>query len=143
MDAEKLEALGGLIEGVDGEAPAAQAEQAQQAQAVDAAEEGARSWGVMAYTLGSALSMLAPELRAVYTEDACLAWGRSMMPVADKYGWNGPANVPELGLLIASMSLGVPSFFAVRERLRQIAEAKQLADLAAKAKAEGRTVEAG
>lgn len=47
-----------------------------------------------------------------------------MVPVADKYGWNNPAAVPEVGLVIATMSLAVPSALAVRERVRQIKAAK-------------------
>ena len=125
MDAAKLEALEGLVHEVDNDGPPSPEAQAE-AQAADAAEDGAREWGMIAYVVGNGLSMIAPELRTVYTEDACMNWGRSMMPVADKYGWNSPTAIPELGLIVATSTLAVPSFLAVRERTRQLkAEARQ------------------
>lgn len=125
MDMDKLDALGGLVEEVDGASPQAQAEAQAVVQQQADAEQGAREWGVIAYTVGSALGMLAPELRQVYTEDACLNWGRAMVPVADKYGWNGPANVPEIGLLLATAGLAVPSVIAVRARLAELKKARE------------------
>jgi hypothetical protein len=141
MDAQKMEALGGLVDEIDATGPEAQAAAQAEAQQQADSEQGAREWGVIAFTIGGALSMLAPELRQVYTEDACLNWGRSVVPVAEKYGWNGPANVPELGLLIASAGLAVPSFLAIRERMRQLKEARQAAERERRAKA-GEVVEA-
>ncbi|HWP19767.1 MAG TPA: hypothetical protein VNO84_11610 [Burkholderiaceae bacterium] len=140
-DVAKLEALGQMTAEADalgGPTP----EQAEQQAAMDAAETAAREWGVIAYTIGGALSMLAPELRQVYTEDACMGWGRAMVPVADKYGWNAPSDVPELGLIIATAGLAVPSYVAVRRRLDAI-KAKREADDDAKAKVAAQTVEAG
>ncbi|HWH83470.1 MAG TPA: hypothetical protein VNU71_14660 [Burkholderiaceae bacterium] len=134
MDAGKLDALENLVLEVDGEGPPT-AEQQQQAQAAQDLDAGAREWGMIAYVVGNGLSMIAPELKQVYTEDACMGWGRSMMPVAEKYGWNGPTSVPELGLIIASMSLGVPSVLAIRERVRQMKEMKAAEEAAAKQKA--------
>ena len=124
MDPDKLNALGHLVDEVDGEAPPSPEEyEAQQreaaaadsaAQAAASLETGARQWGSIAYMIGGALAMVAPELRHVYTERACLDWGRAVVPVADKYGWNGPNRLPELGLLIATMGLAVPSVLAIR-----------------------------
>lgn len=140
MDDSKFAALDGLVTEVDDASPEAQA-QAQatasaEAQAAHDAEERAREWGMVAYTIGSALSMLAPELRGVYTDDACMGWGRSVVPVADKYGWNGPGNVPEIGLLLATAGLAVPSVLAVRTRLAMLKKAREAAE------AEARPVEA-
>jgi hypothetical protein len=61
-----------------------------------------------------------------------MQWGRSMMPVADKYGWNSPGALPELGLLVTTMGLAVPSFLVIREKLRQAKEA-QAVDVEVKA----------
>lgn len=126
MDAAKLESLAGIVSEADalGGPTAEQAEQAAAAEAHDAAEDQAREWGVIAYTIGSALGMLAPELRQVYTESACLTWGRSVVPVAEKYGWNGPANVPEIGLAISTAGLAVPTFLLIRKRLAELRPAK-------------------
>jgi hypothetical protein len=117
MDAEKLESLGGMIDEVQGPDPEQQAEQQQQAQQQEATEAGARSWGVIAYMVGNSLAMLAPELKSIYTEDACLNWGRAMMPVAEKRGWNAPSSLPELGLFIATASMVMPTVIIVRAKL--------------------------
>lgn len=145
MDANKLEGLGGLIDEIDAEDPQkqaqAQAEQQAAQQAEADADTQAREWGVIAYTVGSALGMLAPELKQVYTEDACLKWGRSVVPVALKYGWNGPGAVPELGLLISTAGLAVPSYLVIRMKLAQLKAAKEAAEAQQRAQEEGRTVE--
>lgn len=135
MDEQKMDALAGLVDEVDGDSPEAQAQQQAQAQAEDDAERQAREWGVVAWSIGSALSLMAPELRQVYTEDACLGWGRSMVPVAEKYGWNGPGNVPELGALMATAGLAVPSYFAIKAKLELMREAKRQAEAAKRAQA--------
>lgn len=123
MDMSKMEALGGLIDEIDADGPPTPEQQEQQA--VEAqGEESARQWGAIVFMVGNAMSMVAPELRSIYTEDSCLNWGRAMHPVAEKYGWNGPSNVPELGLLIATAGLAVPSWFIVRARLSEVKEGK-------------------
>lgn len=128
MDATKMEQLGDVIDAVDAESPAGQAEQQAQAQAADAAEHGAREWGMVVYMVGRGLSMIAPELQQVYTDDACMAWGHSMQPVAEKYGWNGPGNVPEIGLVLATASLAVPSYLVIRKRLEVLREEREKAE---------------
>lgn len=119
MDMNKLEGLGDLVEEVDAEGPPTPQQQEEQ-KVVDAAEQSAAEWGTIVYMLGNAAAMIAPELSKVYTQEACLNWGRSMNPVASKYGWNGPGGVPELGLLIATAGLVVPSWFAIRARLAAV-----------------------
>lgn len=124
MDASKLDALQDLIHEVDGEGPPT-AEQQQAASAETDLEQAAREWGSIVFMVGHAAAMIAPELRQVYTEDACINWGRAMVPVAKKYGWDGPSNVPELGLLIASAGLVVPSVFAIRARLHALRDTEK------------------
>jgi hypothetical protein len=91
----------------------------QQAEAL--AENQAKEWGMVAFVVGNALAMIAPSLKSVYTEQACQAWGHAMVPVADKYGWNGPGNVPEIGLAIATIGLALPSYLAVKAELKKVA----------------------
>lgn len=124
MDASKLDALQDLIHEVDGEGPPT-AEQQQAASAETDLEQAAREWGSIVFMVGHAAAMIAPELRQVYTEDACINWGRAMVPVAKKYGWDGPSEVPELGLLIASAGLVVPSVFAIRARLHALRDTEK------------------
>lgn len=126
MDMSKLENLGAFVDEIDADGPATPEQQeATAAEAVG--EESARQWGSIVFMVGNAAAMIAPELRAIYTEEACLNWGRAMNPVAEKYGWNGPAAVPELGLLIATAGLAVPSFFAVKARLASLPAEKEKA----------------
>lgn len=121
MDAQRLEALGGLVDEADAAAGPTPEQAQQQAEVVAAeavAEQGAREWGMLAFTIGNALAMFAPELRQVYSEDACLAWGRSVVPVAEKYGWSGTSKVPELGMALATISLAAPTVIVIRHRLQ-------------------------
>lgn len=142
MDATKLESLGAMVAEVDATGPVAQAEVQAQAEAEADAEEQAREWGMIAYTIGGALAMLAPELREVYTERACMDWGRAVVPVADKYGWNGPSGVPEIGLAISTMGLAVPSFLVIRAKLAHLKAQREAAEAAAK-RGDGGAAEAG
>lgn len=118
MDMDKLQGLDNIVSEADamgGPTP----EQAQEAQAQQAQNVAAMEWAAIAYTIGGALAILAPELREkVYTVEACNAWGESAAAVAEKYGWNGPSNVPELGLLMATMGLAVPSVIVIRHRIK-------------------------
>lgn len=126
MDEQKFEALGAMVGEVDADGPPTP-EQAQAQAAADTMDANAREWGTIAYMIGGALSMLAPELRQVYSEDACYAWGQSAATVAQKYGWDGPANVPEISLAISTVGLAVPSFLAIRLRLSQLQAAREQA----------------
>lgn len=114
-------------------------------------DQDAREWGMVAYTIGQAAAMFAPQLRSVYSEEACAAWGATVVPVARKYGWSGPGSIPEIGLILSTASLAVPTFFALRARLAELdaerlaAERRQLTQAAQRpepdappAKAQGR-----
>jgi hypothetical protein len=118
MDIKKLEGLGNVTQEIDAAGPPTP-QQEEQAKAEAKALTDAQKWGVIPYTIGGALCMFAPELKAVYSEENCLKWGESMVPVADKYGWNGPSSLPELGLVLATMSLALPSVFVIRARLAE------------------------
>lgn len=81
----------------------------------------AQAWATMAKTVGGLLGMALPELRDVYTDAACLDWGRGMSLVADKYEWNADETMakwaPECTLIMASIPLIVPTVFAIKERV--------------------------
>lgn len=118
---ERLEALGGMADEVDGAHPAqveqAQAEEQAQERQGAALDAAAKSWGMIPYSIGGTLAILAPKLRDVYTAEACYAWGQSAQAVAEKYGWDSPGNMPELALAAASLGFAVPSYVAIREQL--------------------------
>lgn len=142
MDEPKFEALAGLVAEVDAAGPATP-EQVEAQTAADTLDTQAREWGAIAYTVGGALAMLAPELKQVYTEDACFSWGRSAAVVAEKHGWGGPGDVPEIGLLISTAGLAVPSYLAIRMRLKQLKAQQLAAQAAEQASRDANTVEAG
>lgn len=123
MDEQKFEALASIVADVDAAGPPTP-EQVEAQTAADTHDAAAREWGTIAFMIGGALSMIAPELRQVYTEEACFAWGQSAATVAEKYGWSDPGNVPEIGLAISTVGLAVPSYLAIRLRLRQLEAAK-------------------
>lgn len=135
-DLDKLGALGTLTNEVDAEnGPTPEQAEAMQAEAT--AEAEAQAWAMIPAAIGSVLSMFAPELQAVYTEDACQRWGERMVPVAEKYGWNGPTNLPEVGLLIATASMALPTVLVLRVKLatmREAAEAERRKQANAQAK---------
>ncbi len=128
---EELEAMGSAIAGVDDElTPRTPEERAAEEKAAAEAdpEFQAKAWAAMVQAIGGMLSMIAPELQQVYTDKACLEWGRSVVPVAEKYGWNGPSSVPELGLLIATVPLALPTGFILHARIKALRKAKAEAD---------------
>jgi len=127
MTAEKLEGLAGMV----GEADALGGPTPEEAQAQEqaaAASEAAKEWGAIAYGVGGFLSMMAPELKAVYTEARCLAWGAAVVPVAEKYGWSSTKRFPELALAMATLGLAVPTFFVLKRRLAEDGEAGKPAE---------------
>lgn len=86
----------------------------------------AHTWAQIPMLLGGMLAMVMPELKAVYTESACVAWGQGMAAVADKYGWDAGETIskwgPEVMLLVASVPLIVPTVGAIRQR-QEVAKA--------------------
>lgn len=137
MDMDKMNALAGQVGEVDDElTPRTPEEQAAEDKAAEQAdpEFQAKAWAAMVQSIGGILAMIAPELQQVYTDKACLEWGRSVVPVAEKYGWNGPSSIPELGMLIATVPLALPTGFIIHARLKALRKAKAAAD-------EARTVE--
>lgn len=126
MDAQKLQALEGMTTETDAENPdpneqARQAEQAEQATASDLA---AKQWGMLMFTVGGMAQMIAPELRPVYSEERCFAWGQQANAVAEKHGWNGPSAMPEIALIASTAGFLVPTFLVIRQKVEQAKAAK-------------------
>jgi hypothetical protein len=122
-----LAALGNLTQEADAANPdaATQEQERQQGEKVEAAEQGAKEWGLLMFTVGGLVSMVAPELKPVYTEDRCLNWGKHANQVAEKYGWNGPGIMPELALLGCTAGFMVPTVMVLREKMREVKEGKE------------------
>ena|SRR5258706_903595 len=79
-------------------------------------EEEAKAWAGIPYLLGGLLSKALPELREVYTEAACLEWGRATVPVARKYNWSLSGFELEGAWVICSWGLLSPAWDAVKRR---------------------------
>lgn len=123
---EGLEALAGMAQQVDGANPSAEQQQAEQAKAAAASEfdQAAMQWGMLMFTVGGFAQMIAPELKPVYTEENCFRWGQQANAVAQKYGWGSPSRMPELALITSTAGFAVPTFFLIREKLREAKEGK-------------------
>ena len=126
MDAQKLQALGSMTAETDAENPdpneqARQAEQAEQATASDLA---AKQWGMLMFTVGGMAQMLAPELRPVYSEERCFAWGQQANAVAEQNGWIGPSAMPEIALIASTAGFLVQTFLVIRQKVEQAKAAK-------------------
>ncbi len=98
----------------------------------------AQKWSAIPRVLGSVLCMAMPELKPAYSDDNCNNWGEAMVPLAEKYGWNPDTAVgPELGLVVVSLPMMVPTGLVIVQRRKAAREA------AAKAAAERQTKDAG
>lgn len=69
----------------------------------------AREWAEIPQAVGMTLSIRYRELQNVYTDDACLAWGKAMAPIAERYGWTPGKVFPWLSLIGATAMLGMPT----------------------------------
>lgn len=119
-----LEALGGLTQATDAANPTPEQQQAEAQKATQAAEadKSAIEWGRIMYTVGGFACLIEPALKKVYTEEACMDWGRHAHVVAKKHGWDAPNKVPELALIVSTFGFAMPTFFMIRERIRAIKE---------------------
>jgi len=90
-----------------------------------------QAWGHLAMMAGGFLAMALPELRPVYTEQACMQWGAGMAAVADKYGWDASDTAarwaPEIALIMVSIPLVIPTVQAIKSR-QAASKAKALND---------------
>lgn len=122
----RLEQLAGMTQEADAANPSAEQQQqaAQQIEQATAADIAAKQWGMMMYTIGGFACMIAPELRQVYAEDRCFAWGQQANAVAEKYGWNGPSAMPELALIASTAGFFVPTWLIIRQKVEQAKAAK-------------------
>lgn len=119
-DTARLEALGAATQEIDSANPTPEQaqQQEQEAQQVSQTEQGAKEWGLLLFSLGGLLSMIAAELKPVYSEDRCMLWGQHMQVVCDKHGWGSPKHSPEVSLLMVSIGFVVPTVLILPDRIR-------------------------
>lgn len=121
-----LEALAGMAQETDAANPGPEQQQAQAEEQARASEAdmAAKQWGMLMYTVGGFAQMIAPELKQVYSEERCFAWGQQANAVAEKYGWSGPTAMPELALIASTAGFAVPTYFLIRDKLTQAQDGK-------------------
>ena len=134
-DKTELDALDKIaIEAAGSEAEAEAAQEAILNPNPEPVVDQAEVWAQIPAALGGLLAMAMPELRDVYTQEACKGWGQGMAAVSDKYGWDAGETIgkwtPEFMLVAASLPLIVPT-------VRVFKAYKVISD----AKARGREVE--
>jgi len=108
-----------------------------------ALEAEAVEWSKCPAMFGMILARVMPELKATYTPENNLAWGRAMVPVAQRYGWTAAAFFawlgPWVGLAFATHDLALPTYDAIKANLeaRQKAKNQSAADAAQQPAAAG------
>lgn len=83
---------------------------------VDDSEAKARAWLILPQTLAWAITTAMPETAPAYTPEKCMELARAFVPVADKYGWDGIGDSPELTLAFCSIAFAAPGFMAFKAR---------------------------
>lgn len=77
-------------------------------------------WAQIPKMLGGLLAIAMPDLKNVYTDPACLAWGASMAQVAAKYDWDAAETMskwaPEISLVFTTLPLLLPTVAAIKAR---------------------------
>lgn len=127
---QELDALGRIeIEAAGDEQARADAEEKILNPEPEPVIDPAQAWGQVAMMVGGILSMALPELKTVYSEPACMAWGGGMAAVAEKYGWEADETIakfaPECALALASFPLIVGTVQAIKSR-QEASKAKPL-----------------
>ena len=120
-DTSRLESLGSMTQEFEKDNPTPElAKKMQEEERVEGlSEQGAREWGVMLFSVGGMITMIAPELKPVYSEERCFQWGQHMQNVCQKYGWTGPSHSPEFGLLMASVTFLLPTISVLPAKIKE------------------------
>lgn len=79
-------------------------------------DAAAMEWVIIPQTLAWGIKLVFPEVAECYTQAAELDLARKIAPVAEKYGWNGPGNAPELALAIGAIGFSMPAVLAYKAR---------------------------
>lgn len=107
-------AVGGVIDGQGNIVPA-------QADPNAAAME----WLIIPELMAWAITTALPETKEHYTQESKMELAQKIAPVAEKYGWNGPGDMPELGLAVGAIGFSMPAVLAYKTRKMQIEAARQ------------------
>jgi hypothetical protein len=88
----------------------------------DLLAEKAAEWYVVPKTLAWAITAVFPELAPHYSDEKCMELAKAIVPVADKYGWAGVGNSPEIALAMGTAFFCLPAYQAHKARQAEKAE---------------------
>jgi hypothetical protein len=112
---EKLESLGAAANSLDDELNASAGGGGAVPDAVELPlDSEAKEWAMVAYAIGQAAGQFAPKLKQIYSEEACLAWGHTVVPVAQKYDVKGIGRFPEVALILSTLAFAYPTYVEIR-----------------------------
>jgi hypothetical protein len=95
------------------------------------------AWAEIPQMVGSILCLAMPELKDVYNEKACRAWGESMHRLATKRGWSADGLPPEVTVAMTSAMFVIPTGLCIKQRRDQAQRAREAQQNAAAAAGEG------
>lgn len=79
-------------------------------------DAAAMEWLILPQMLAWGFKVAFPEVATHYTAEAEMDLARKIVPVAEKYGWNGPGNAPELALAVGAIGFSMPAVLAYKAR---------------------------
>lgn len=85
----------------------------------DLTMEKAAAWFIFPKALAWAITTVFPETERYYTDAKCMELAHAIVPVAEKYGLDGPGDSPELTLLMGTGIFCVPAYLAYKQRKAQ------------------------
>lgn len=94
-------------------------------------DAGAMGWIIVPEMLAWAITTVFPETQKHYTDAAKMNLARAIAPVAEKYGWEGAGEQPELMLVVAVAGFAAPAYMARRERIAEAAKQAEAARIGA------------
>lgn len=79
-------------------------------------DAAAMEWLILPQMIAWGFKVAFPEVATHYTAEAEMDLARKIVPVAEKYGWNGPGNAPELALAVGAIGFSMPAVLAYKAR---------------------------
>lgn len=83
---------------------------------VDETTAKAAEWFMIPKALAWAITSVFPETTPCFSDEKCMELAKAIVPVADKYGLNGPGDSPELALVVGTAFFCMPAVAAYKQR---------------------------
>lgn len=79
-------------------------------------DNAAMEWLIVPQMLSFVITTIFPETKENYTLENNMELARAIVPVAEKYGWTGVGESPELMLGVAALGFSMPAILAYKTR---------------------------